>query len=363
VDSDLMPNEELTHRVLENLETAVLLFDSEPTLRYLNPASEILFEVSARHLLGQKALDLLTGPGDVIETTLNRVLESDRPFTERELGLVLPNGNRVTVDCAFVPLLEGDLEGGFLLEIRSIDRQLRITREEQMQNQQQVAREMIRGLAHEIKNPLGGLRGAAQLLERELNDPALSEYTQVIIEEADRLQSLVNRMLGPHRLLEPEEVNIHLLLERVRTLVLAEYGNRLRINRDFDPSIPELSVDSDRIIQALLNIVGNAANAIGEREDGEIVLRTRILRQFTLGSRCHRLALLIEIEDNGPGIPEEIQDRLFYPLVTSGSNGVGLGLSIAQTLVSQHGGLIEWRSEPGKTVFSVILPMEQDDDK
>ncbi len=358
-----MPTEELTHRVLENLETAVLLFDSEPVLRYLNPASEVLFQVSARHLLGQKAQDLLVGPGDVIETTLSRVLESDRPFTERELGLVLPNGNQVTVDCAFVPLLEGDLEGGFLLEIRSIDRQLRITREEQMHNQQQVAREMIRGLAHEIKNPLGGLRGAAQLLERELNDPALSEYTQVIIEEADRLQSLVNRMLGPHRLLEPEQVNIHLLLERVRTLVLAEYGHRLQINRDFDPSIPEVSVDSDRIIQALLNIVGNAANAIGERADGEIILRTRILRQFTLGNRCHRLAVLIEIEDNGPGIPEEIQDRLFYPLVTSGSNGVGLGLSIAQTLVSQHGGLIEWRSEPGKTVFSVILPMEQDDDK
>ena len=358
-----MPTEELTHRVLENLETAVLLFDAEPVLRYLNPASEVLFQVSARHLLGQKAQDLLVGPGDVIETTLSRVLESDRPFTERELGLVLPNGNQVTVDCAFVPLLEGDLEGGFLLEIRGIDRQLRITREEQMQNQQQVAREMIRGLAHEIKNPLGGLRGAAQLLDRELNDPALSEYTQVIIEEADRLQSLVNRMLGPHRLLEPEEVNIHLLLERVRTLVLAEYGHRLKINRDFDPSIPDVSVDSDRIIQALLNVVGNAANAIGEREDGEIILRTRILRQFTLGNRCHRLAVLIEIEDNGPGIPEEIQDRLFYPLVTSGSNGVGLGLSIAQTLVSQHGGLIEWRSEPGKTVFSVILPMEQDDDK
>ncbi len=361
MDFDEMTEPELGNRILENLNSAVLFFDPDLELRYMNPAAEMLFEVSSRHLIGQKAGDLLQGPGDIIETTISRVTESDRPFTERELALSLPSGNTVTVDCTFVPLLDWDMTGCTILELQSIDRQLQISREEQLLNQQQVAREMIRSLAHEIKNPLGGLRGAAQLLERELNDPVLSEYTQVIIDEADRLQSLVNRMLGPHRLPELSEVNVHQLLERVRVLVLAEYGERLRIIRDFDPSIPDLYVDSDRILQALLNIVGNAAEAIGDREEGEIIMRTRIQRQFTIGNVRHRLAAQIDIEDNGPGIPEQIRERLFYPLVTSGTKGVGLGLSIAQTLISQHGGLIEWKSEPGKTVFSVILPLENGD--
>jgi two-component system nitrogen regulation sensor histidine kinase GlnL len=362
MDFEEMSQPDLGNRILENLNTAVLFFDPDLVLRYMNPAAEMLFQVSARHLVGQTAGAFLQGPGDVIESTIARVTEADRPFTERELALTLPSGNKVTVDCAFVPLLETDFAGCTLLEIQNIDRQLQISREEQLLNQQQVAREMIRGLAHEIKNPLGGLRGAAQLLERELNDPALSEYTQVIIDEADRLQSLVNRMLGPHRLPELSEVNVHQLLERVRVLVLAEYGERLILVRDFDPSIPDLYVDSDRILQALLNIVRNAAEAIGEQDEGVIILRTRIQRQFTIGNIRHKLAVQIEIEDNGPGIPDQIKERLFYPLVTSGPKGVGLGLSIAQTLVSQHGGLIEWQSEPGKTVFRVILPLEKGDD-
>ena len=362
MDLQEISSHELAVRVLENLTAAVLLFDEDFILRFMNPAAEMLFAVSSRNMVGQRGHDLLRGPeGEVIESSIERVVDTDRPFTEREIALTLPAGGRVMVDCTFVPLLEAELEGCFLLEIQQIDRQLKISREEQLINQQQVARELIRGLAHEIKNPLGGLRGAAQLLERELDDPGLAEYTRIIIDEADRLQSLVNQMLGSHRLPQMAEVNVHMLLERVRTLVLAEYGDRLRIERDFDPSIPDLYVDSDRIIQAILNIVRNAAAVIADRENGVIVLQTRILRQFTIGSVRHKLAVQIDIEDNGPGIPEEIREKLFYPMVTATRNGVGLGLSISQTLISQHGGLIEWRSEPGNTVFSVILPLEKGD--
>jgi two-component system nitrogen regulation sensor histidine kinase GlnL len=216
----------------------------------------------------------------------------------------------------------------------------------------------VRGLAHEIKNPLGGLRGAAQLLERELPDEALTEYTQIIIEEADRLQNLVNNMLGPNRVPEMKSVNIHQILERVYHLVKAEAGLRLTINRDYDPSIPPIVGDMDQLIQAFLNILRNGVKAAGSR--GVLGITTRILRQFTIGNIQHRLVVSVEIEDNGPGIPKELQERIFFPMVTGG-DGIGLGLSIAQTLINRHHGLIEFNSKPGQTVFRVLLPLEQVD--
>ena len=242
--------------------------------------------------------------------------------------------------------------------MHQVDRQLRISREEHLLSQHQATQALIKGLAHEIKNPLGGLRGAAQLLERELPDPALREYTRIIIDEADRLQALMNRMIGPSRMPTRARVNIHNVLEHVRGLVLAEYPSGPLVLRDYDPSIPELTADQDRLIQAFLNIARNAAAATGV--DGQLELRTRVLRQFTIGSRRHRLVLLTEISDNGPGIPEEIKDRIFFPMVSGHPSGTGLGLAIAQELINQHGGLIEYESRPGNTRFYVYLPLESE---
>lgn len=345
-------------RILENLSSAVLLFDRSLCLQYMNPAAEMLFEVSFRHMLGNPAESLIQCPEGVTRQHLEQALRTGHHFTERELSLPLPDGKRATVDCTIIPLTDSEGDAGLLVEIQQIDRQLRISREEQLLSQHQAAQELIRGLAHEIKNPLGGLRGAAQLLEQELVDPALCEYTQIIINEADRLKNLLNQMLGPVRLPNLRKVNIHTLLERVGNLVQAESGERIAIIRDYDPSIPDLYVDSDRIIQALLNILRNAAREISNHPDGRIVLQTRILRQFTISNRRHRLVAQIGIEDNGRGIPQSIREKLFYPMVTASGDGVGLGLSIAQSLINQHGGLVECTSEPGKTLFSVLLPVE-----
>jgi two-component system nitrogen regulation sensor histidine kinase GlnL len=243
---------------------------------------------------------------------------------------------------------------GLLVELTPLDRQLRISREENLLAQQSVSRALTRNLAHEIKNPLGGLRGAAQLLERELADPALKEYTSIIIGEADRLQNLVDRMLGPNSIPRKREINVHQVVERVRQLVAAEVPSRVRLIRDYDPSIPPLVGDPDQLIQAVLNIVRNAMQAVGK--EGDITLRTRTLRQFTIGHVRHKLVIKIDIVDTGPGIPAEIMEQIFYPMVSGRPGGTGLGLSIAQTIISQHGGLIECTSEPGNTCFSLLLP-------
>jgi two-component system nitrogen regulation sensor histidine kinase GlnL len=227
-------------------------------------------------------------------------------------------------------------------------------------SQHQAAQALIRGLAHEIKNPLGGLRGAAQLLERELPDAALREYTRIIIDEADRLQSLMNRMIGPHLMPRRTQVNIHDVLEHVRGLILAEHPRGPSVRRDYDPSIPDFIADQDRLIQAFLNLARNAAAATGA--DGRIELKTRVLRQFTIGNRLHRLVLQAQVRDDGPGIPDEIRDRIFFPMVSGHPGGTGLGLSIAQELINQHGGLIEYESRPGDTAFFVYLPLEPSHD-
>jgi two-component system nitrogen regulation sensor histidine kinase GlnL len=246
-----------------------------------------------------------------------------------------------------------------MVELNRLDRLLRISRDESLLAQQKATRELLRGLAHEVKNPLGGLRGAAQLLEKELHDESLKDYTRVIIEEADRLQTLVNRILGPNSMPRKQSTNIHEVLERVRSLMLAEKHNNLTIVRDYDPSIPNLMVDPDQLIQAVLNIVRNACQALDG--NGQIILRTRVLRKFTIGNQNHRLVACISIIDNGPGIPPELKEQIFFPMITGRAEGTGLGLSIAQSLIHQHHGLIEHDSEPGKTVFSIILPLASGD--
>jgi two-component system, NtrC family, nitrogen regulation sensor histidine kinase GlnL len=238
-----------------------------------------------------------------------------------------------------------------LAELRPIEQQLRIEREARIESEQQANRELIRNLAHEIKNPLGGLRGSAQLLERELERQELREYTQVIIKEADRLQTLMDRMLTPHRTPRLEPVGVHEVLERVRSLVRAEFG--IEIVRDYDPSLPEFLGDREQLIQAVLNIARNSAQ-VGSKH---ITFKTRALRQVTILKQRHRLALELQVIDDGPGVPEEIQDRIFNPLVSGREGGTGLGLSLAQTFVHYHHGVIEFESRPGRTIFRILLPL------
>ena len=350
-----MKSAELQRKVFENLSTTVMLLGEDLRIRCLNPAGEVLLELSNRQVVGRPFVELV-GSTRLTTEFFAEALETGHPFTDRELSLVMPGARPVTVDCTVTPLIESGHATSLLVEMQQVDRHLRITREEALLNQQQATRTLVRGLAHEGKNPLGGLRGAAQLLERELDDPALKEYTAIIIGEADRLQKLVDQLLGPHTLPRRRTINIHEVLERVRSLVLAEAPDTLRVYRDYDPSMPELNADPDQLIQAVLNIVRNAVQALEAR--GEITLRTRPIRRFTIGQKCHRVVVRVDIIDNGPGILEEIRESIFYPMVTGRPDGTGLGLSIAQFLINQHGGIVECESSPGKTVFSLYLPLE-----
>jgi two-component system nitrogen regulation sensor histidine kinase GlnL len=343
-------------RILDNLSDAVLLFDAGFSLAYINMPGEILFAVSARQVLGAKAQQVFFFSDQGMEADMRRALETGVSLTRRNVALSLPL-HPMTVNVTMTPLLD---EGApmLLVELQQVDRHLRITMEEQLATQENAARMLLRGLAHEIKNPLGGLRGAAQLLDRELSEPELREYTHIIIEESDRLQSLVDRMLAPHKPPRKSLLNIHRVLERVRQLVQVEAPAGVSLIRDYDPSIPALFGDADQLIQAILNIVRNAAQAVGEK--GKITIRTRIHRQVTIGSRRHALVAKIDVIDNGPGIKPELLNQIFYPMVTGRAEGAGLGLSIAQSLVSQHGGLVECSSKPGETVFSIFLPLEKE---
>lgn len=346
---------ELQKRVLEGMSTVVLLFDADLLLSYINPAGETLFEQSARHMLGVAYAELIQHRD---ENTANKWVEeikSGHSFTRHEVPLVLLNNNEVTVNLTIHPLTDSADRNEYLLEIIPVERWLRITRDEQRAEQQEVTQEILRGLAHEIKNPLGGLRGAAQLLERELPSQDLKEYTQVVISEADRLQALVNRILGPAGLPKLKEVNIHEVLELVRSLIKIEVKDKIKIHRNYDPSVPDIKADHDMLIQALLNIARNACEALGS--EGTLTFKTRVVRKYTIGLQRHKLVACIEVIDDGPGIPADIREKIFYPMVTSRAEGTGLGLSISQSLIQQHDGLIECQSEPGHTVFSVILPI------
>lgn len=345
-------------RILENLNQVLLVFNADLCLEFINPAGEMLFAVSANRLIGQSA-DTLFPEGSHLHESLKKGQTSGHPFTEHEVTCTLPGQRDIIVDYTITPLAERAGQSGLLVELQQMDRQIRFSREEHQMAQQQTFRTLVRGLAHEIKNPLGGLRGAAQLLERELPDEELKEFTNIIIGEADRLQKLVDQMLGPNKVPKKDHINIHQVLEHVRQLVSVGMNNDIKFITDYDPSLPEVLADRDQLIQAVLNIVGNAVHAIGS--NGEIILSTRSERQCTIGHVHHKLVCRIDIIDNGPGIPEEMMESIFYPLVTGSAEGTGLGLSIAQTLVTQHGGLIQCESRPGRTKFSLLLPFENGD--
>ncbi|MBK8182693.1 MAG: nitrogen regulation protein NR(II) [Candidatus Competibacteraceae bacterium] len=341
-------------RVVDGLSIAVIVLDRRLRLLFMNAAAETLFELSFRKARKLALADLIVGSEPFI-AGLRRCLENAHPYIERELQLTFLPDRSVTVDCTAAPLLERDPPMELLLELRQVDWRLRINREEHILAQHHTTRALVRNLAHEIKNPLGGLRGAAQLLERELPAPALREYTGIIIGEADRLRNLVDRMLGPNQPRAYDEVCIHELLERVCGLVQAETGSGIQIERDYDPSIPPVWGDADRLIQALLNVVRNAVQALDGQ--GVITLRTRVQRQYTIGAKRHKLVGRLDVIDHGPGIPPEQQQQIFYPMISGRPNGTGLGLSIAQNIVNQHGGLIECASRPGETVFTLLLPL------
>jgi two-component system, NtrC family, nitrogen regulation sensor histidine kinase GlnL len=342
---------------LDLLASAVLLIDEGLLVRYINPAGENLLAVSNRSVAGKPLMAVCTVPESLI-AALDNGLRNNWGYTGQNIQLTKrSDGETLHMNCTVTPV-RPDLAAGvrLLLELQPIEHHLAATREERLIEQQHASRELIRNLAHEIKNPLGGIRGAAQLLEHELSNPSLKEYTQVIIKEADRLQDLMQRLLTPHRAMLPSTVNIHEILERVRSLLTAEFSGSLEVQRDYDTSLPELVGDREQLIQAALNIARNAAQAMGG--SGEIVLRTRALRQVTLAKKRYRLALELKVIDNGPGIPDEIRERMFYPLVSGREGGSGLGLTIAQNFIQHHHGTIDCHSQPGQTVFTIRLPVE-----
>lgn len=343
--------------ILDNLSTAIILLSGDLVIDFINPACENLFQISSRRATGNRLDKIMLLDSQFEERLINSIRDL-HPISEYEACITLPNGREVVIDYVLNPIQQPGQPTCLMLEISQMDRHIRIAREEKLLSEQTATRNLVRGMAHEIKNPLGGLRGAAQLLERELPDDSLKEYTQIIIGEADRLQSLVDRMLGPNNVPQKKNVNVHELLEHVRQLIQVELDQEQHIyfRLDYDPSLPPIMADADMMIQAILNITRNAVLAL--EGNGEITFRTRPLRHFTIGHTNHRLVLQAEIIDNGPGIPDDIKEHIFYPMVTGRAEGTGLGLSIAQSLINQHDGLIKVNSRPGRTVFTLYLPLE-----
>ena len=343
------------------LATMVAVVRPDGAMVFVNARFEDVASLSRRTLMRGNLFDWFTD-GSPLRETLAAVSRNDIA-TGRFDGTI----RRAPVaahELLPVHVIVTQIEHGrdfVLVEMLEIEQQTRQDREERALGQVQANKELIRNLAHEIKNPLGGIRGAAQLLELELDSRELSEYTSVIIHEADRLQALVDRLLAPHR--KPHvvsDVNIHEVCERVRSLILAEFPRGLAVKRDYDTSIPDFRGDREQLIQAVLNIAHNAAQALAARiaeGDARLILRTRVARQVTIGKQRFRLALELHIEDNGPGVAEDIRDRIFYPLVSGREGGSGLGLTLAQTFVQQHQGMIECDSEPGRTIFRIVIPL------
>ncbi len=352
--------------LIENMETAVLLFNSELKLTAINPAAENLLQASARMVMGQSH-EVLFPHNTECRDILTTILQENRTITEREIRLKLITGNTITIDFAVTPLNHRSQKvSDIIVEITQVDRLLKLAREDNLQEQYETTRQILKGIAHEVKNPLGGLRGAAQLLDMDLENEIQKEYTAVIIKEADRLTDLVDKMAGSNQPLEMKPVNIHICLEHVRTLISAEYPDLVNIITNYDPSLPEISIDQGAMTQVILNISRNAVQAMlsapmaSSAEPNSLQFSTRPVGRFTIGNTLHRTVIQIDIEDSGPGIPEKLQAKVFYPLITDKPEGTGLGLAIVQNIINQHNGLVEFTSQAGKTVFSIFLPLLSD---
>ena len=345
--------------LLGELVTSVFVLDADLRVRYLNAAAEALLFLGANQALGRRIQELADGAENLLPL-IEVVLAGAQSVAQRELALPGPGGIDRVLDCTVTRVAGGQAASRLIVEIKDMTQHRRLTRENALLAQLGGSRLMVRQLAHEIKNPLGGLRGAAQLLQRELPDNELREYTRVIINEADRLTTLLDSMLGPHRAPAKRRISVHELLEHVYQLLRSDAKASVLIERDYDPSLPPISVDPDHIIQAMLNLGRNALQALGSAPMGSprLILRTRAALNASLAATRHRLVVSIQFEDNGPGVPADIRDTIFYPLVSGRADGTGLGLGIAQDLVSRHDGLIEFDSAPGRTVFTISLPSE-----
>lgn len=350
--------------ILEHVTTAIILIDANLAIRYVNPAAENLLACSKTRLLGESCLPLFeVAPyfGEQLQTAL----ETQHPFTHRDLSLFMPGRVSPTLDCTVNPMVWQDGTATLLIELAEKDRLSRISRDQALVSTHNATRLLLKGVAHEVKNPLGGILGAAQLMKREIPQGHLEEYLDVIIQEIDRLRNLVDRMLGPRDLPFYAPSNIHEILEHVLHVLHAEGLGNIIIYRDYDVSLPDVTADRDRLVQAFLNILRNAVQVLQDQTSLDrptINIQTRILRQFTLSGKRHRLALCVKITDNGPGIPESLMESIFLPMVTSRAEGNGLGLSIAQDIMNQHAGLIECDSVLGKTTFTIILPLDNEHD-
>ena len=346
-----------SYQSFDLLATLVTVVDKQGKVLFSNAALEDVLGISRRTIVGSDFAEAFTEPSQ-LQNALEGVSENEFAALRYDAWL-----KRVGYDAlpVHVIITRTDPAEDIIVELVPLEAQTRQDREERLMEQSQTNKELIRNLAHEIKNPLGGIRGAAQLLELEIASQELTEYTQVIIHEADRLQSLVDRLLAPHR--RPHvvgDVNIHEVCERVRSLILAEFPKGMRVVRDYDTSIPEFRGDREQLIQTVLNIAHNAAQALAERMatgDAELTFKTRVMRQITFGKQRYRLALELHVIDNGPGVPDSIKDRIFYPLVSGREGGSGLGLTLAQTFVQQHHGSIEVDSVPGRTDFKILIPL------
>jgi two-component system nitrogen regulation sensor histidine kinase GlnL len=354
------PDTTHTRAIIDNLHTAVIIIGENMQVMCLNPAAEMLFHISNARASKKNLRHLIIEEHEFIDR-LDRSLISGHPYTVYDDQLLLHNHEIIDVDYSVSPIQYKSDDPFLLLEFTRLKAHRKITNDENILNQYEASKVLLRGLAHEIKNPLGGIRGSAQLLEKELDAEELKQFTRIIIDETDRLKNLVDRMVGPRDIPTKTNINIHQVLEHVRQLVSAE-NDGIRFIADYDPSIPDLNADESMLIQVILNITRNAVRETlyDETEDAKIKLTTRTERNRKIGSRTYPLVARIDIEDNGKGVPEELQEKIFMPMITGHADGTGLGLSIAQSLVQQHDGIIEFTSEPGSTIFTILLPISSE---
>ena len=344
--------------LLDAINTALVFIDTQKSILHMNAAAELMMGVCRTMAVGKSIFQAM--PCCVmIEQQIDKSIETQRIYSERDLEIQFRPQNKITLDCVISPVYEDELETKYLvIELNQVDRRLKISREGHLLSQNEGARDLLRGVAHEIKNPLGGIRGAAQLLSAELENDQYKEYTDVIINEVDRLQDLLDRMLGPRQLPKMTRINIHAPLDHVRRLVSAEAGPEVQVKTDYDPSLPEIEADRDMLQQAFLNLATNALHAVRGLDGASMMIRTRSERQFTIGNTRHRLVLKVEFIDSGPGIPPDMRETVFLPMVTTKPEGTGLGLPIAQSLIQRHGGLVEYDTCNDSSCFIVYLPVE-----
>ena len=352
-------DEALSRLIIEHITTGVLMFDDELNILNINAAAEDLLLMSNRQVAGQQ-LDTVMPLANDFKDSLRRSRETGASIAQWALNLPLANQKIVVVDCVITPFRVEDDKDYLIVEMMNTYFHKRITKEENLIALSNTSEQLGRALAHEIKNPLGGLRGAAQLLNAELQNDEHKEYTGIIIKEADRLRNLVDKMLAPEKQLEFSTGNIHEILDYVCNILKAETDRRFNIVTDYDPSLPELWADRESLVQVFLNIIRNAIQSI--HEGGEVLLRTRAERKVTIAQVLHKLCIRVDVIDDGPGIPTNLVDKIFYPMITSRAEGTGLGLPIAQSLIQKHGGIIEYNRIEQRTVFTTLIPWEDHDD-